>query len=75
MLLLGVVSLQGVLASIIYSLIGLAVFVLGFYVIRLILPYDVHKEIETDQNTALGIVIGSFIIGLAIIIAAAISGG
>jgi putative membrane protein len=75
MLLLGVVSLQGVLASVIYSLIGLAVFVLGFYVIRLILPYDVHKEIETDQNTALGIVIGSFIIGLAIIIAAAISGG
>ncbi|MFL5349281.1 MAG: DUF350 domain-containing protein [Hyalangium sp.] len=75
MLLLGVVSLQGVLASIIYSLIGLAVFVLGFYVIRFILPYDVHKEIETDQNTALGIVIGSFIIGLAIIIAAAISGG
>lgn len=76
MLLLGVlVSLQGVLASLIYSLIGLAVFVAGFYVIRLILPYDVHKEIETDQNTALGIVIGSFIIGLAIIIAAAISGG
>ena len=75
MLLLGVLSWQGVLASVIYSLIGLAVFVLGFYVIRLILPYDVHKEIETDQNTALGIVIGSFIIGLAIIIAAAISGG
>ncbi|NOK08832.1 MULTISPECIES: DUF350 domain-containing protein [Corallococcus] len=75
MLLLGVVvTLQGVLASIIYSLIGLVVFVAGFYVIRLILPYDVHKEIEVDQNVALGIVIGSFILGLAIIIAAAISG-
>ncbi|MBN8229068.1 MULTISPECIES: DUF350 domain-containing protein [Corallococcus] len=75
MLLLGVVvTLQGVLASVIYSLIGLAVFVAGFYVIRLILPYDVHKEIEVDQNVALGIVIGSFILGLAIIIAAAISG-
>ncbi|MCY1044209.1 DUF350 domain-containing protein [Corallococcus praedator] len=75
MLLLGVVvTLQGVLASVIYSLIGLVVFVAGFYVIRLILPYDVHKEIEVDQNTALGIVIGSFILGLAIIIAAAIGG-
>ncbi|CAM3082141.1 DUF350 domain-containing protein [Corallococcus sp. ZKHCc1 1396] len=75
MLLLGVVvTLQGVLASVIYSLIGLVVFVAGFYVIRLILPFDVHKEIEVDQNTALGIVIGSFILGLAIIIAAAISG-
>ncbi|ATB45631.1 DUF350 domain-containing protein [Myxococcus sp. AM001] len=75
MLLLGVVvSVQGVLASIIYSLIGLAVFVAGFYVIRLIMPFDVHKELEADQNTAVGIVIGSFIIGLAIIVAAAISG-
>lgn len=74
-LLLGVVvTLQGVLASVIYSIIGLAVFVAGFFVIRLILPFDVHKEIEADQNTALGIVIGSFILGLAIIIAAAISG-
>ncbi|AEI62464.1 hypothetical protein A176_005779 [Myxococcus hansupus] len=69
-----VVSVQGVLASIIYSLIGLAVFVAGFYVIRLIMPFDVHKELEADQNTAVGIVIGSFIIGLAIIVAAAISG-
>ena len=75
MLLLGVVvSWQGLLASVIYSLMGLAVFVAGFYIIRLIFPFDVHKEIEADQNTALGIVIGSFILGLAIIIAAAISG-
>jgi uncharacterized membrane protein YjfL (UPF0719 family) len=75
MLLIGVVvSVQGVLASVIYSLIGLAVFVAGFYVIRLILPFDVHKELEADQNTAVGIVIGSFIIGLAIIVAAAITG-
>ncbi|AKF79880.1 DUF350 domain-containing protein [Myxococcus sp. MISCRS1] len=75
MLLLGVVvSWQGVLASVIYSLIGLAVFVAGFYVIRLIMPFDVHKELEVDQNTAVGIVIGSFILGLSIIVAAAIGG-
>jgi putative membrane protein len=75
MLLLGaVVSVQGLLASIIYSLVGLAVFVGGWYVIRFIMPFDVHKEIEADQNVALGIVIGSFILGLAIIVAAAIVG-
>ena len=51
-----------------------ALFVAGLYVFRLIMPFDVHKEIEVDQNTALGIVMGSFIIGLAIIVAAAISG-
>ncbi len=74
MLLGAVVSLQGLLASVIYSLVGLAVFVAGWYVIRFIMPFDVHKEIEADQNTALGLVIGSFILGLAIIVAAAIVG-
>ena len=66
--------IQSVVAALIFSAIGLAVFVAGFWVIRKMLPFDVYKEIEVDQNTSLGIVIGSFIIGLAIIIAAAIHG-
>jgi uncharacterized membrane protein YjfL (UPF0719 family) len=69
-----VVNMDNLLASVVYSLVGLAVFVAGLLVFRLIMPFDVHKEIEVDQNTALGIVMGSFIIGLAIIVAAAISG-
>jgi putative membrane protein len=69
-----VVSLDNLVASLVYSLVGLAVFVAGLFIFRLIMPFDVHKEIEVDQNTALGIVMGCFIIGLAIIVAAAISG-
>ena len=65
---------RGLVQSLLFSGVGMAVFVAGFFVIRLILPYDVHKEIETDQNTALAVVIGAFILGLAIIIAAAIHG-
>ena len=38
------------------------------------MPFSIRKEIEDDQNTALGIVIGSMLIGIAIIIAAAIQG-
>ena len=63
---------QNLVSSLVFSGVGLLVFVAGFFVIRLILPYDIHKEIEQDHNTALGIVIGAFILGLAIIIAAAI---
>ena len=37
-----------------------------------LMPFSVRKEIEEDQNTSLGIIIGSFLIGLAMIIAAAI---
>jgi putative membrane protein len=69
-----VVSMDNLLASVVYSLVGLVVFVAGLFVFRLVMPFDVHKEIEVDQNTALGIVMGSFILGLAIIVASAISG-
>ncbi len=69
-----VVNMDNLLASLVYSLVGLAVFVAGLFVFRLVMPFDVHKEIEVDQNTALGIVMGCFILGLAIIVAAAISG-
>lgn len=69
-----VLSLDSLLASLVYSLVGLGVFVLGLFVFKLIMPFDVRKEIEVDQNTSLGIVMGCFILGLAIIVAAAISG-
>jgi uncharacterized membrane protein YjfL (UPF0719 family) len=38
-----------------------------------IYPFSVVKEIEEDQNTALGILFGSVFIGLSIVIAAAIN--
>ena len=65
---------KAVIASIVYSLIGIAMFALSFLVIRLVTPFSLRKEIEEDQNTALAILIGSVILGLSIIIAAAISG-
>jgi putative membrane protein len=74
MLFATVVNWESVAASLVFSLIGLAVFVLGFWVLRKLLPFDVHKELEHDQNTAVGLVIASFVLGLAIIIAAAIHG-
>ena len=65
---------KAVVASIVYSLIGIVMFAASFIIIRLITPFSLRKEIEEDQNTALAILIGSVILGLSIIIAAAISG-
>jgi uncharacterized membrane protein YjfL (UPF0719 family) len=55
--------------------IGLVFFVGAFWVIVKVAPFSVRKEIEEDQNTSLAILIGSVILGLAVIIAAAIHGG
>ncbi len=62
------------LTTVIFVAIGLVVFALAFLVIVYVSPFSVKKEIEEDQNISLGIIIGSIIIGVAIIIAAAISG-
>ena len=61
--------------AVVFSVIGMLVFVAGFFVIRKMLPFDVHKELEDDQNTAVGIVVASFILGLAFIVGMAIHGG
>lgn len=58
--------------TLIFVTIGVVFFALAYIVLGLI--YPIRKEIEEDQNTALGIVIGAIMIGIAIIIASAING-
>jgi putative membrane protein len=65
---------KALVASIVYSLIGILMFAASFLIIRLVSPFSLRKEIEEDQNTAIAILIGSVILGLSIIIAAAIGG-
>lgn len=62
------------ITTIVFVLLGLITFALAFFVITKVTPFSVRKEIEDDQNTALAIVIGSIILGTALIIAAAIHG-
>ncbi len=61
-------------ATVIFVAIGLIVFTVAFLIVVLVAPFSVKKEIEDDQNTSLAIIIGSIIIGIAMIIAAAIQG-
>lgn len=63
-----------IISSVVFSFIGLALFGVSFMIIKAVLPFSLRKEIEEDQNTALGIMIGSVIIGLSLIISAAIKG-
>ena len=67
--------LEALVTTLIFVFIGLIVFRhrLSSFSAKL-RRFQIRKEIEEDQNTALGIVIGSIMIGIAIIIAAAIHG-
>lgn len=58
----------------VFSLLGVVLFGLVFFIIVRITPFSIRKELEEDQNIALGILMGSVMLGLAIIVAAAIHG-
>jgi putative membrane protein len=66
--------LESLLNVAVYTGAGLLLFALAFFVMGKATPFSIRKEIEEDQNVALAIVIGSVIIGIALIIVASIVG-
>lgn len=63
----------GIGETVIYSLVGIVMMGVGFLIIKIFTPFSIKKEIEDDQNISLGIIIGSIILGISIIVAAVIS--
>lgn len=60
--------------TVIFVALGLIVFAIAFLIVVFVAPFSVKKEIEDDQNISLAVIIGSVIIGIAMIISAAIHG-
>ena len=60
--------------SVIYSVLGMLILLATFWFIQKILPFSMEKEIAEDQNVSLGVILAAFVIGLSMIISAAIHG-
>jgi putative membrane protein len=63
-------ELWQIIPTIIYFFVGFILFGVSIKIADKLLPFSIRKEIEEDQNTSLGIIIGSGIIATAIILAA-----
>lgn len=71
----GVVNLQYVINAVVFSGLGLVVFVLGFVLLDIITPkVSIWKELVEKQNIAVAIFLGSVVFSIATIIASAIHG-
>jgi putative membrane protein len=66
--------LRALVAAVAFSILGVLVLGISTWTLAHLLPFSMRKEIEEDQNTALGIIIGSLILGMSLIIAASILG-
>lgn len=67
-------DVAAIASAAIYSVLGLLIFGAVWSAIVWLTPFSIRKEIEEDQNTALGIILGAVIIGIALIISAAVAG-
>jgi putative membrane protein len=64
--------MSNVVAAVIFSAIGVVLFIIAFMIFDKITPGSLWKELIEDQNTALGVLMGAVAIALAIIIAASV---
>lgn len=62
------------IASLVYSLLGIVILVVSFIVIEKLAPENLWKEIVDKQNVALAILAAGFMLAVSLIIASAIHG-
>jgi uncharacterized membrane protein YjfL (UPF0719 family) len=63
-----------ILSSLVFAGIGIVILVAAFWAIDKATPYHLWQEINEKQNVALAILIGAAMIGISLIISAAIHG-
>jgi uncharacterized membrane protein YjfL (UPF0719 family) len=65
---------QLVINSLVFSTVGIAVLFVAYFIVEKITPENTWKKITQENNTAVAIVFAALIIGISMIISAAIHG-
>lgn len=60
--------------SMLFALMGVAIFWVCFIIVDRLTPYDLWAEIIEKKNVALAIVVGAMCIAIALIVSAAVHG-
>jgi uncharacterized membrane protein YjfL (UPF0719 family) len=60
--------------TLVFTVLGLLLFALAFWLMELVTPFSIRKELEEDQNTAVAIVMSAVVIGIAVVLHGALSG-
>lgn len=66
--------LEHLAAAAIFGLVGIFLFLFALWLTVKISPFSLRKELEEDQNVAVGILVGAVFLGIAMIVAAAVQG-
>ena len=65
---------QHLLAAIVFSIVGVAVLFISLLLMEKLTKFSIMHEIGEEHNVAMAIIIGAIVIGISLIIAAAVLG-
>lgn len=60
--------------TLVFTVLGLVLFALAFWLMELVTPFSIRKELEEDQNVAVAIVMASVVIGISLVLLGALAG-
>ncbi len=66
--------LQHLVAAVVFSLIGIIFFFLSLFMMEKLTKFSITHEVVEEHNVSLAIIVGAIVLGMAIIIAAAVLG-
>ena len=66
--------LAHLVAGIVFAVVGVVIFFAMLLLMEKLTPFSIIKEIGDEHNSAVAIIIGAIVLGISIIIAAAILG-
>jgi putative membrane protein len=61
-----------ILDATIFGVIGIVLLILGYYIWELVTPYNLRRELQENKNVAVAVVAASFVLGMAIVVGAAV---
>ncbi len=65
---------HSLISTLAFSLVGVIVFGVAFWLMDKLAPFSLKKEIEEDENKALAMIMSSVVLGIALIIMGATLG-
>ena len=68
------IASKPILNSLIFSFLGIIILLVAYFIIEKLTPENTWKEVTQKSNIAVAIVFAAFIIGISMIISAAIHG-
>ena len=66
-------TLSSMMLSLVFALLGFVLLFVGYKLFDALTSADIAKQVFEEHNMAAAVLVGAFIIGLAIVVAAAIS--